>query len=138
MNAPKLINKMKYILFTFSIILFAFSCNSNTAEGKNQKKLRHVVTFKFKDDVTKEQIEKLSTDFVALEQKIPAIKDFEGGIIDSPEDLHQDFTHSFMITFYSEKDRDEGYTLHPAHDAFVKTLLPKMEKIFVVDYWTND
>lgn len=102
-----------------------------------EKLLRHVVLFKFKDEASEEDVNKLNDAFNALPKAIPVIKDFEWGINDSPEDFHQDFTHCYLLTFASEEDRDSIYTPHPQHQAFVKSLGPHLEKVFVVDYWTN-
>lgn len=104
---------------------------------KKEKLLRHVVIFKFKDESSEEDVNKLNDAFNALPAAIPAIKDFEWGINDSPENFHQDFTHCYLVTFASEEDRDSVYTPHPQHQAFVKSLQPHLEKVFVVDYWTN-
>lgn len=104
---------------------------------KQIKLLRHVVLFKFKDDAPTEEVEKLNQSFNALPKAIPEIQDFEWGINDSPENFHQDFTHCYVVTFKSEDDRDSIYTPHPNHQAFVASLQPYLEKVFVVDYWTN-
>lgn len=104
---------------------------------KKEKVLRHVVIFKFKDESSKEDVDKLNDAFNALPKAIPVIKDFEWGLNDSPEDFHQGFTHCYLLTFDSEEDRDSVYTPHPAHKAFVASLQPHLEKVFVVDYWTN-
>ena len=104
---------------------------------KKEKLLRHVVIFKFNDDSSEEDVNRLNESFNALADAIPVIKDFEWGINDSPEDFDQDFTHCYFLTFESEEDRDKIYTPHPAHQAFVKSLQPHLEKVFVVDYWTN-
>ena len=104
---------------------------------KKERLLRHVVIFKFKDESSEEDVNKLNLAFNALADSIPVIKDFEWGINDSPENFHQDFTHCYLLTFASEKDRDSVYTPHPQHQAFVASLQPHLDKVFVVDYWTN-
>lgn len=104
---------------------------------KKEKVLRHVVIFKFKEESSAEEVNKLNEAFNALPAAIPVIKDFEWGLNDSPEDLHQDFTHCYLLTFASKEDRDAVYTPHPQHQAFVASLQPHLEKVFVVDYWTN-
>lgn len=106
------------------------------AEEK-ERLLRHVVIFKFNDDSSEEDVNRLNDAFNALADSIPVIKDFEWGINDSPENFHQDFTHCYLLTFASEEDRDSVYTPHPQHQAFVASLQPHLEKVFVVDYWTN-
>lgn len=104
---------------------------------KKEKLLRHVVIFKFKDESSEDDVNRLNEAFNALPDAIPVIKDFEWGINDSPENFHQDFTHCYLVTFASEEDRDSVYTPHPQHQAFVQSLQPHLEKVFVVDYWTN-
>ncbi|MDC6364716.1 MULTISPECIES: Dabb family protein [Flavobacteriaceae] len=99
--------------------------------------LRHVVIFKFNDDSSEADIQQLNEAFNNLPNEISVIKDFEWGLNDSPEDFHQGFTHCYLITFESEKDRDSIYAPHPAHQAFVESLGPHLKKVFVVDYWTN-
>lgn len=110
--------------------------NVNKTENE-EKLLRHVVIFKFKDEASEEDINTLNESFNAVAEAIPVVKYFEWGINDSPEDFHQDFTHCYLLTFASEEDRDSVYTPHPKHQAFVKSLGPHLEKVFVVDYWTN-
>ena len=106
-------------------------------QEEKERLLRHVVIFKFNDDSSEEDVNRLNDAFNALADSIPVIKDFEWGINDSPENFHQDFTHCYLLTFASEEDRDSIYTPHPQHQAFVASLQPHLEKVFVVDYWTN-
>lgn len=106
-------------------------------EGKKEPLLRHVVIFKFNDDASKEAIAAINKSFGELQQHISAIQDFEWGLNDSPEHFHQGFTHCYVLTFTSEKDRDSVYTPHPKHKEFVASLQPYLEKVFVVDYWAN-
>lgn len=108
-----------------------------TAPMQAPEKLRHVVLFKFKDEAPEEEIAKIHQAFQDLPTAIPQIRDFEWGMNDSPENFHQDFTHCYLITFDTEYDRDSIYTPHPAHQAFVASLQPHLEKVFVVDYWAN-
>jgi len=145
-------NKRIIFLINLLFILFVFTaCQektgteqkaaaSTTTMNKTEKKeklLRHVVIFKFKDESSEEDVDRLNKSFNALADAIPVIKDFEWGINDSPENFHQDFTHCYLLTFASEEDRDNVYTPHPQHKAFVESLQPHLEKVFVVDYWTN-
>ena len=108
----------------------------NKTETK-ERLLRHVVIFKFKDTSSEDDVNRLNQAFNALPEAIPVIKDFEWGINDSPENFHQDFTHCYLVTFASEEDRDNVYTPHPQHQAFVASLQGHLDKVFVVDYWTN-
>ncbi len=104
---------------------------------ENQKLVRHLVIFKFNDASSDEDVARLNASFNRLATAIPVVKDFEWGLNDSPENFHQDFTHCYLLTFDSEEDRDSVYTPHPQHQAFVASLQTHVEKVFVVDYWTN-
>lgn len=100
------------------------------------KVLRHVVLFKFKDSSTPADVKKVEDAFAALAGKLPQIKGYEWGKNNSPENLNQGLTHCFLLTFSSEKDRDD-YLVHPDHKAFGKTLGPHLDKVTVLDYWTE-
>lgn len=122
-------------LFLFLTIIMA------TASAQGQKKeiakqLRHVVLFKFKESSTAGDVKKVEAAFRALPKKIREIKAFEWGTNNSPENLNQEFTHCFFVTFASEKDR-EVYLPHPAHQAFVEVLKPHLDKVLVIDYWAG-
>ena len=106
------------------------------ASTKPAQVLRHVVLLKFKDDATKGQIRQIESAFCALPGKVDAIYDFEWGTDVSVENLHQGFTHCFMVTFRSEADRAK-YIPHPAHKEFGQLLGPYLDKVLVVDYWTK-
>ncbi len=101
-----------------------------------ERVLRHVVLFKFYDDVNKESIACIEAAFLELKNKISQIVSIEWGTNVSPEGLSQDFTHCFFVTFHNEADRD-AYLPHPDHQAFGDLLRPYLEKVLVVDYWAN-
>ncbi len=102
-----------------------------------EKLLRHVVLFKFKDTLTKEQVKEVEQAFAGLPKKIKEIADFEYGTDVSVENKAEGFTHCFVVTFKSTADRDT-YLPHPAHQEFVKLVGPRLDKVLVVDYWTKD
>lgn len=125
---------MKKLTFFLTIVLactFIFSCTS-----KDSKMLRHVVLFQFKADATPEQIKTVEDAFKALPSKIKEIKDLEWGTNNSPERLNEGLTHCFFVTFASEEDR-ATYLPHPDHKAFGAVLTPILQKVVVVDYWSN-
>jgi len=99
--------------------------------------LRHVVLLKFKDSSTPEQIRRVVDGFLELPRKIDVIQGFEWGTDVSPEQRSEGFTHCFVLTFRNEAARD-AYLSHPAHQDFVQTLRPHLDKVLVVDYWTRD
>jgi lysophospholipase L1-like esterase len=106
-------------------------------DAKTGKLLRHVVLFKFKDSSSKEDVAKAIEAFGELPSKIKEIHAFEWGTDNSPEGKAQGFTHCFFVTFKSEKDRD-AYLPHEAHLAFIKVAGPHIDKVLVVDYWTQE
>ena len=101
-----------------------------------QKGVKHIVLFKFKDDVTPDQIKEIVTAFGELPKKIKQISGYEAGTNMSPEKLDQGFTHAFVVSFGSAKDRDD-YLPHPAHKEFVKLLDGKIDKVLVFDFETE-
>ena len=126
---------MKNVIAIIAICIVAATIISGT--NKEQKMLRHVVVFKFKDDASSEDVKKVEDAFRALPSKIKEIKGFEWGTNNSPENLAQGFTHCFFLSFKSEEDR-AAYLPHPAHKAFGEVLKPYLDKVLVIDYWTND
>jgi len=117
------------------LILTLFAMNA-TAQTKKEsgKMLQHVVLFKFKDDAKPEDVKKVEEAFIALKSQIKEIKAVEWGLNNSPENLNQGFTHCFLVSFSSEKDR-EIYLPHPKHKELVAMLGPVLEKALVIDYW---
>lgn len=131
------IQSMKLLVLSF-VVLFtlpiAMQSQSNLTSNDKPKNLRHVVLFKFKDASTAEDIKKVETAFGSLPSKISQIKGYEWGTNNSPENHNEGFTHSFVLTFTSEADRD-AYLIHPDHKAFGKVLGPHLDKVLVIDYW---
>jgi hypothetical protein len=118
-------------LFTFSSVPATF------AEGSDKqianRALMHVVCLKFKDATNQAQIDEVVRSFRALPSKIHQVSSFEWGLNVSPEKRNKGFTHCFVLTFKSDKARDE-YLVHPEHKAFVKQIEPVVADVFVIDY----
>ncbi len=135
---------MKNILFlsVISLLFLAtFSCTQpespkEEAQIPDQKMLRHVVLFKFKDSSSVENVKSVEAAFRNLQNEIPEIKGFEWGTNNSPEGLDNGFTHVFFVSFTSEEDR-AVYLPHPKHKEFVEILKPHLDKALVVDYWAE-
>ena len=96
--------------------------------------IRHVVLFSFKTTAEREEVMAVEAAFAQLPQQIDLIRAYEWGTNVSPEGIDQGFTHCFLLTFTSAVDRD-AYLVHPAHQAFVASLQPVLEKALVIDYW---
>jgi hypothetical protein len=98
--------------------------------------LVHMVSFKFKDSATAQDIAAIEEAFAGLKSKIPQILSFEWGMNNSPEGLNKGFTHGFVLTFHSAQDRDD-YLIHPHHKTFGSQVGPLLEDVFVVDFWNK-
>ena len=122
---------MKKLIALVPVLSF-LAMNANAAD-----KLQHVVSFKFKSTAAPDDIRKIETAFRALKEKIPQVTKLEWGTNVSKENLDKGFTHCFVLTFKSEKDRDT-YIAHPEHKDFVKLVGPVLEEAFVIDFWAKD
>ena len=98
--------------------------------------LRHLVLFAFKTSSSEQNIQNIEVAFVHLKHQIKEVTAFEWGLNVSPENHAQGFTHCFLLTFEDESDRDV-YLKHPAHVSFGRQLEPHLEKVCVIDYWTE-
>jgi len=117
--------------------LLASTLAVNAAEKKESEKvLRHIVLFKFEESTAADDVQKIVDAFVALEDKIALIADFEWGTNVSKENLDKGLTHGFTLSFKSQEDLD-AYIVHPDHKAFVSMLDGKLADVCVFDYWAS-
>jgi len=127
------------LFFLNGCVSVAVKENSKTpSENKmiQDKLLRHIVLFKFKENTSEEELALIEKTFAELPSKISQIVDFEWGTNNSPEGLDKGFTHSFFVSFRSEEDRGV-YLPHPDHKAFVEIASPHIEDVLVLDYWVK-
>ncbi|OPX43095.1 stress responsive A/B barrel domain protein [Ruminiclostridium hungatei] len=92
--------------------------------------LTHVVFFKLKDK-SKETLDKVKKDLLALKDQIPLIRSIEVGI----DILHAE--RSFDVVLYSKFDSLEdmkSYQVHPAHVKFGEYINTVKETIYAVDF----
>ena len=122
---------------TVFIMLLPFtSCLFPKANTTKAKKLRHIVAFKFKPEISIEQMQQTTAHFHSLKAKIPEIIEFEGGADIAFEKKKGKYTHCFIVTVKNEKDL-AIYGGHPDHKAFSKAVDPLLAEVMVVDYWTE-
>jgi hypothetical protein len=114
----------------------SFGAQPNPA-GAGERVLRHIVLYKFKDDLRPEQVQEVVEAFAGLPKKIATIVGFEAGTNVSGEGKSQGLTHAFVVSFRSEKDRD-AYLVHPAHLEYVNLVRERREKVIVFDYWASE
>ena len=135
--SPSMTVKPFTSFFSSAILaLFLLGGITSIQADHHEKLLRHVVSFKYKEGTTQEQIAKVEKAFAALKETIKEIKSFEKGTNNSPEGLNKGFKHCYLLTFHSEKDRGV-YLIHPDHVKFGKSLGPVLEDVFVIDYWAQ-
>ena len=120
----------------FAAILVTLLVSGMLVSARAANKLEHVVCFKFKASATPEQIRQVEVAFQALKQKIPQVVTLEWGTNVSKEQRDKGFTHCFVLSFKSEKDRDT-YIDHPEHKAFGKIVGPVLDDVFVIDFWSK-
>ena len=126
------------LIVAASILASAFSAvSANAAQGEGKKQLNHVVLIKFKPAATPDQIKKVEDAFAALKEKVPGVTSLRYGTNVSPEKKNKGYTHAFVLTFNSDKDRD-AYLVHPEHKAFGKVLGPVLEDVLVIDFWSQE
>jgi hypothetical protein len=127
---------MKFKSLVVSFLFISLFLSVSALQAQTGKTLRHVVMFKFKDTATPANVKTVEEAFAQLPSKITTIKSYEWGINSSPEGLNQGLTHCFILTFTSDKDRND-YIVHPAHKEFGKILGPYLDKVTVVDFWVK-
>src|SRR5881409_2489612 len=127
---------MKTIL-ALLVSLLAFGSTAFCADAPAKKgKLNHVVAVKFKESASREQIQAVEQAFRDLKHKIKEISSLEWGTNVSPEKHDKGFTHCFILSFKSEKERDT-YLNHPEYKAFGKLVGPVLADVFVIDFWAE-
>lgn len=125
-------------IYTLVALITTFVLSGIAAEDSGKTgTLRHVVALKFKEGTASDEIKKVENAFRDLKKKIPQIAALEWGTNNSPEKHDKGFTHCFILTFKTEKDRDI-YLPHPDHKKFGGILGPVLADVFVIDYWAKD
>jgi hypothetical protein len=119
-----------------TIVVSLVSCFSSKPNGTKERKLRHVVAFKFKPGITTQQMKKATTDFLNLKTLIPQVTELEGGPDVDYQKKNGKFTHCFVVTVKSQEDL-ATYGAHPDHKAFSSSVDPLLAEVMVVDYWTE-
>jgi hypothetical protein len=103
-------------------------------EKEQQRLLRHVVLFRWKEGTPAEKVGEIERTFCELPSKIEQIHTFEWGTDVSVEGKSKGMSHCFLVTFASAEDRDI-YLPHPAHEAFSTLAKPHVADVLVLDYW---
>ncbi|MBI1319778.1 MAG: Dabb family protein [Candidatus Hydrogenedens sp.] len=121
-------------LMVAALAAVPFARAEDAGKEDTMKVLRHVVLFRYKDDVTADQKAEVLTRFAALKDQIDVILTYQGGPNIEAEGLGDGFEHVFCVTFKDEAARAE-YLPHPAHKKFVEFAGPLLDKATVADFW---
>ena len=127
--------KIGFLLLTL-VGSAALAAMAADAPARRTGKLFHVVSFKFKDSASQDQIRQVTDAFRDLKKKIKEIQSYEWGTNVSPEKRNKGFTHAFVLTFKSDQARD-AYLVHPDHKAFGALLGPILDDVLVIDFWAE-
>lgn len=124
-------------LTTICVVLLAWQMTTaQPAVQKPAKVLRHIVMYKFKDEIKEPQIQEVISAFSDLPKKIDGIVGFEHGPNVSTEGKSDGLTYCFVVSFENEAALAK-YLKHPAHDEYVKVVKDRREKVVVFDYWAD-
>lgn len=123
-------------LATSCVLLLAWQMTTAQPTNSKAKVLRHIVLYKFKDEIKPPQIQEVISAFSDLPKKIDGIVAFEHGPNVSTEGKSEGLTYCFVVSFESE-DALAKYLKHPAHDEYVKVVRDRREKVVVFDYWAD-
>src|SRR5688572_4783328 len=86
----------------FALVLWFFGSSvlmPPSFAADNERLLRHIVMYKFKEGLPPAQIQEVVNAFAGLPKKISTIVGFEHGTNVSPEGKSEGFTHVFVVTF---------------------------------------
>ncbi|WP_046174288.1 Dabb family protein [Domibacillus indicus] len=94
----------------------------------------HLVSFKFKEDVTIEKQQELALKILALKGKVPGAMDVTAGVNTTEETENiQGYTFGMRITF-KDKESLDNYLPHPLHQEILSTIEGMIDNVIVVDY----
>lgn len=124
-----------------------------TASDYKSGRLKHIVLFRFKSDVTAAQINEVAAEFANLQQRClrdgkTYIQSIEYGEQNSGENADQAFMLGFIVTFKSEGDRnyyvgeplvDDAAYYDQAHHNFKKFVAPLLDHqgVLVFDFFNE-
>lgn len=129
---------MRFDLWALGLALVGgvamFVAKPARSANDDNKVLRHMVMYKFKDNLPPADLKEVVDTFAGLPKKIDTIIGFEHGTNVSREGKSDGLTHCFVVTFRDEQGL-ATYLDHPAHQHYVEVARDRREKVVVFDYW---
>lgn len=94
----------------------------------------HLVSFKFKDEVTPEKQQELALQLLTFQGEIPGIMKVTAGVNATEEvERAQGYTLGLHVTFKDKQSLLE-YQTHALHEEFLSAIEGIIEDVIVVDY----
>ena len=131
-----LLSAILILIFSMGTIVTSLSTTASGGGDKGGRVLRHIVLYKFKDELKPQQVDEVVAAFADLQKKIPEVIGLEHGTNLSAEGKSEGLTHAFLVTFRDEAGRDV-YLKHPAHLGYVNLVRERREKVVVFDFWAE-
>ncbi len=123
-------------LLTLGALMAMFTGDHSTAAETQGSALKHLVMYKFKPELSEQQVGEVVAAFDKLAKSVDTIIGYERGLNVSKEGKSDGLTHVFAVTFKDEAGLQK-YLEHPAHQEYVSVVRDRREKVVVVDYWTK-
>lgn len=123
-------------LLLLSVLVAPLAATALPAKAPKERVLKHLVLYKFKDDLSKAQLQEVIDTFAGLAKKVDTIVALEHGANVSKEGKSDGLTYGFCVTFKDETGL-ATYLKHPAHDHYVSVAKDKRDKVVVFDYWAE-
>ncbi len=133
MNKKNLLTTVVALALCLTAGLVFAGQESTKIPNPNLGKVRHVVLYAYKAEVTPEKQEEIATQSRNLINQIDLIRDLEWGPNLGTGPVSQGYTHCLLMTFDSFEDV-KTYAAHPAHQDFLALARPHLDKLLVVDY----
>lgn len=126
---------MRLIALSLLLCGILVTASSSLSADEPAPVLKHIVMYKFNDNLTPAQVEEVVEAFNKMTKQIDTVIGYEHGTNVSQEMKSEGFTHVFVVTFQDEAGR-ATYLKHPAHDTYVAVVKGRREKVIVFDYST--
>lgn len=99
--------------------------------------VRHIVLFKFRDDVPASTLDAIRDGLAALEQKVGGFTGYAWGTTITHDNRQHGYTHGFTMDFVDEPAL-RAYGPHPEHQKVVAMIKPNLvdspDAVLAFDY----
>ena len=100
-------------------------------QGKDSEMIKHIVMWKFKDEVGEDDKAEMKSRLEALKGVVPSLIDIEVGMDVVGSDASKDMV---LYSEFNSMDDLKAYAVHPEHLKVVEFVKPLVCERHVVDY----